>query len=311
MEELDGIDYLKLSIMKIKELLINKKVLLVIFLFSIIFVILSSNFGFYKALNYDKEKSIYFVKKVKNNNLFINFLKPSAINTLKYGDIVIIKDPLRYDIIFFKRENLIMRVFGKPGDIIALYDTKVFVNDEYKYFDLPILYCFRITLNNPVNFQVFFSNYDVKILEILSDNKSCNILCTEKNADKLLKEKKEVVNIRKLYLLANTNNKGTFPHSDFYSWNKDNFGPVLIPFKGLTVKLNYKNIALYKRIIDYYEENELYYDYTKILINGEIVSDYTFKKNYFFVLSDNRFDGIDSRNWGFLPEDYILGKVIK
>ncbi len=99
-----------------------------------------------------------------------------------------------------------------------------------------------------------------------------------------------------------------FPHDG--KWTIDNFGPILIPEAGKTVALNIGNLPLYKRIINTYENNTLEVSGNEIKINGQIATSYTFKQNYYWMMGDNRHRSEDSRYWGFVPEDHIVGKPI-
>lgn len=101
-----------------------------------------------------------------------------------------------------------------------------------------------------------------------------------------------------------------FPNKIPYDWNEDTFGPIVIPKKGMTVELNRSNLALYKKIIDEYEENELELTPNEIKINGTATQQYTFKKDYYWMMGDNRHKSEDSRFWGFVPDDHIVGKPI-
>jgi signal peptidase I len=85
---------------------------------------------------------------------------------------------------------------------------------------------------------------------------------------------------------------------------------MIIPGKGVTVSLNRNSINLYKKIIDFYEEHELYIFGENIEIDGVATKEYVVRENYYFVLNDNRYNRHDSRHWGFIPESYIVGKVI-
>lgn len=101
-----------------------------------------------------------------------------------------------------------------------------------------------------------------------------------------------------------------FPHDNRYPWNRDNFGPVIVPRKGDSIRLTLLNLCIYQRVIEVYEKNRLEVCQDQIFINGLPAVTYTFKKDYFFVLGDNRHHSRDSRHWGFLPEDHIIGKPV-
>ena len=107
-----------------------------------------------------------------------------------------------------------------------------------------------------------------------------------------------------------TYNTNFFPNDIRYNWNEDNFGPIVMPKEGVTVQLTKNNIALYRKLIRDYEQKTLFYENGMILIDGEPVNEYTFAQDYYWMMGDNRHRSEDSRFWGFVPADHIVGKPI-
>ncbi|MGO4877821.1 signal peptidase I [Pedobacter psychrotolerans] len=209
-----------------------------------------------------------------------------------------------------KRENIIKRCIGIPGDVVAMKNGIVSINGKIDPLkntgQMP--YKIKLTTAN-VNLEVF-RNLGFKVSEMQQlDGETYIANATSEMIQKL--KPLDFVKSVELSVTPSTANDGDlFPLDPNRKWNVDNFGPVKIPAKGWTVKINSNTMPLYYRVIRTYEGNKVEQKGGVWYINNQPATTYTFKMNYYWMMGDNRHNSTDSRYWGFVPEDHVVGKAL-
>ncbi|WP_242918299.1 signal peptidase I [Pontibacter liquoris] len=240
-------------------------------------------------------------------------LKPHRLpgfSEVKRFDVVVFNYPPEEQHPADLRTNYIKRAIGLPGDSLQIKDMQVYINGKAIENPAKMQYKYLLIPTTQLG-QKFFQDRNINLNDIQPYEGGYVVDATPELASQMsqLDIIKEVILLKQLPGKADP---AVFPQMPSkYEWNADNYGPIYIPKEGVTVAITPASLPFYQKVILDYEHNDnAKVENGKLYIDGKETNKYTFKQNYYFMMGDNRHNSEDSRFWGYVPEDHVVGKAV-
>lgn len=233
-----------------------------------------------------------------------------GFETIERGDVVVFNYPRDLKKPVDKRTNYIKRCIGIPGDSLKIRKAKVYINGEAGPYYNDYQFTYEVETDGQRIPRDFIEN-DLKVRKwwVNQNEGAYQMVITNQIAERL-RRLPYVTSVSKNIQPKEKYDHRIYPNYRGFSWNRDHYGPVYIPETGDTIQLTKDNYHLYKRLIKDYEKHSLQWKNGEAILDGKPADQYVFEMDYYFMMGDNRHNSADSRMWGMLPENHVVGKAL-